>query len=61
MRTPPSRGGARPNSGPKPIEPGGKDIAFRLFPSHVAKITARMEKTGLNRSQALRQIIEESA
>jgi hypothetical protein len=57
---PKKHGGARPNSGPKPKESGGSDETFRLYDSHKAKLQARMQRTGLNRSQALRQIIEES-
>jgi len=54
------RGGYREGSGRKPAEPGGRDIAFRLYPRHVAMIDryARTQAGTDNRSAALRHMIE---
>lgn len=63
MSTPtekPARGGYRPGSGQKPLEPGGMMIGFYLFPRHLEKIEARKQRDGISRAAALRQIIEES-
>ena len=54
------RGGYRQGSGRKPAEPGGRDIAFRLYPRHLALIDrwARTQAGTDNRSAALRHMIE---
>lgn len=54
------RGGFREGAGRKPATPGGRDIAFRLYPQHLAIIDrwGREHANANNRSAALRHMIE---